>query len=72
MAKHGFSGHFNGAAISILEMKLLPKRFDAMSDRRLPKEHRDFLADLTFDERGIPLYQGSVAGIDACYRFTKA
>ena len=26
---------------------------------------------LAFDERGLPLYNGIVAGVDACYRITK-
>lgn len=71
LAKHGFEGEFRGAAISILEMKTIDKRFDAISDQRLAKEHRDFLIDLTFNERGVPLYKGEVAGIDACYKFRK-
>ena len=72
LAKHGFEGEFTGAAISMIEMRVCARRFDAIADIRLAKEHRDFLSDLTFDARGIPLYQDDVAGIDACYRFRKA
>lgn len=71
MRCHGFEGTFKGAAIAIAEMKILARRFDAIEDRRLAAEHRKFLSALKFDERGIPLYQGSVAGHDACYRFKK-
>jgi ubiquinone/menaquinone biosynthesis C-methylase UbiE len=71
MRCHGFEGTFKGAAIALAEMKILERRFDAIEDRRLPAEHRNFLSALTFDERGIPLYQGSVAGNDACYIFKK-
>jgi ubiquinone/menaquinone biosynthesis C-methylase UbiE len=71
MQQHGFKGEFRGAAISLMEMKILEKRFDAIADRRLDEEHRDFLSELTFNEKGIPLYRGSVAGIDACYLFEK-
>lgn len=69
--QHGFKGRFKGAAISMTEMKCLGARFDAISDRRLSVEHRDFLSELSFNEKGIPVYQGEVAGIDACYLLEK-
>jgi len=68
---HRFQGTFEGAAISLTEMKYLEKRFDAMADRRLNEEHRDFLSRITFNNKGIPIYDNHVAGIDACYSFTK-
>lgn len=71
MQAYGFAGSFTGAAISLHEMKCLNQRFDALFDRRLATEHRDFLSALTFDEHGIPHYKGAVAGIDACYSFRK-
>lgn len=71
MLGHGFEGTFKGAAISLTEMRCLDRRFDAIADRRLPDEHRDFLSNLTFDQYGSPLYKGEVAGIDACYTFRK-
>ncbi len=71
MEGHGFTGHFKGAPISLHELMCLPKRFNAMMDIRLAAEHRNFLAALTFDERGFPLYDGAVAGIDACFSFRK-
>jgi len=67
----GFKGGFIGAAISLLEMSLLPIRFQAIDDRRLSVEHRDFLRSLTFDAHGYPLIDGAVAGIDAVYEFRK-
>ncbi len=72
MRSHGFEGTFKGAAISLKEMQCLNRRFAAIADRRLPVEHREFLSDLTFDQRGLPLYSDSVAGIDACYSFEKS
>ena len=67
----GFDCLFAGAAISLFELSLLPQRFSALMDERLPVEHREFLGSLTFDIHGHPLFQGAVAGIDACYRLTK-
>ena len=52
-------------------MQYLPNRIDALKCRKLPKEHREFLSELTFNNRGIPLYKDDVAGINACFRFTK-
>ena len=42
-----------------------------IGDERLPEEHRDFLSNLRFDDRGLPLYNGAVAGIGGCYSFNK-
>jgi len=62
---------FKGAATSIGgEMKILQLRFDAINDKRLDYESRNFLYDLTFDTRGMPVYKGRVAGINACYELT--
>lgn len=67
----GFNGTYLGAAISMHELKILDRRFDAILDIRFEKEHRDFLLELTFDNKNIPSYKGNVAGIDACFLFTK-
>jgi hypothetical protein len=65
----GFALESHGVAVSVFEMSLLPKRFDAIMDARLRAESRDFLARLTFDARGLPLIDGIHTGIDGCYRF---
>jgi SAM-dependent methyltransferase len=67
----GFSGLFKGVSISLQELELLPKRYAAMQNRRLPREHRDFLAALQFDQACHPIINGTVAGINGCYEFTK-
>lgn len=71
MEKYGFSGRYLGAAISMHEMKILGARYDAILDTRLEKAHRDFLLELEFDKKGVPMYRGNIAGIDACFTFTK-
>jgi SAM-dependent methyltransferase len=68
----GFSSVFKGASISLTELELLPKRYAAMKDRNLPREHRDFLYALQFNQEGHPTINGAVAGIGACYEFTKS
>jgi SAM-dependent methyltransferase len=66
---HGFRCVNVAAAISTWEMSLLPKRFEAIMDRRLREESRDFLASLKFDEFGLPYRGDLVAGVDGCYKF---
>ena len=69
--KAGMKCIFKGAAPEIsTEMKMLPLRLDAITDYRLDSESRKFLYDLTFDDRGIPLYNKRVAGINACFELT--
>jgi len=70
-ARCGLSGTYLGAAVSIFELSLLPLRYQALMDRRLAKEQRDFLKALRFDEYGRPLFEGHVAGVDATYALTK-
>jgi hypothetical protein len=54
-------------------MTLLPKRFPTIMDNRFPERNRRFLADLTFDVRGLPLARPGVhAGVDACFSFRAA
>ncbi len=63
----GLTCSFLGAGISNFELKLFPERFDAIMDRRLPAEHRRFLAGLEIDARGYPVHGGALAGVDGCY-----
>jgi SAM-dependent methyltransferase len=70
-SENGFDTTFVDAAVSTLEMSLLPIRFAALQDLSLEDEHRQFLYDLSFNDRGWPLYQGKVAGIDAVYELKK-
>jgi ubiquinone/menaquinone biosynthesis C-methylase UbiE len=71
-ARTGFDAEFRGAAASLNEMAWLPERFDAIKDIALDTESREFLSELTFDDRMVPHYRGQVAGIDACFRLTPA
>ncbi len=63
----GFRCEFLGAGISMWEMSLLHRRYEAVMDRRLAREHRDFLLELDLDKKGYPVYRGQFAGIDACF-----
>jgi len=68
----GFRATFLGAAVSLTELEdLRQKRWEAVSSRALPAEHRRFLTELRLDDRGIPMHGGAVAGIDACFSLVK-
>jgi ubiquinone/menaquinone biosynthesis C-methylase UbiE len=63
----GLAGTFAGAAASVFEMTFLPRRWEAIKDKRLDADSRHFLVDLTIDGQGYPRYRGAVAGINGCY-----
>jgi SAM-dependent methyltransferase len=67
----GLQCTYLGAAISVKEMDDLGMRWQAIMNPALEEEHRQFLSRLRFDERGIPMHDGSVAGHDACYSLRK-
>ena len=63
----GFACRFLGSAISVHEMSLLPERFRALEDPHLREESRTFLNSTTLDDRGLPVHDGQLAGVDAVY-----
>jgi SAM-dependent methyltransferase len=67
-ARCGFRCEFQGAAMSLSEMIWLPQRFEALKDEGLDPESREFLLNLTFDQRGFPLHRSHVAGVNSYYR----
>jgi SAM-dependent methyltransferase len=67
----GLAATFAGAAVSVFELSLTDKRWAAIADRRLPHESRQFLTSLEFDDRDLPMFRGSHAGIDAVYRIAR-
>ncbi len=71
VSKAGFTGSHTGNAMSLHELGCMERRFDALADRRYPSEHRDFISNLTFDPRGFPMHKGDIAGINACFTFSK-
>jgi ubiquinone/menaquinone biosynthesis C-methylase UbiE len=67
----GFYGHYKGSAISLFELQILPERFKAISSMKLKYEHRQFLSSIIFNANGYPTVNNKVAGVDACFEFTK-
>jgi hypothetical protein len=63
----GFACRHLGNAVSVHELVILPKRFDAILNADLEEEHRRFLLGLTFDRRGVPYQAEKAAGIDGCF-----
>ena len=66
-AQAGFRTEFRGAAMSVLELERLSQRWAALRHKGLDRESREFLADLTFDERNFPMRNKRIAGINGCY-----
>ncbi|HEU4940057.1 MAG TPA: class I SAM-dependent methyltransferase, partial [Candidatus Eisenbacteria bacterium] len=66
-ARAGFACRHLGNAVSVRELMILPRRFDAIASADLEDEHRRFLLGLTFDARGLPYCRDKAAGIDGCY-----
>ncbi len=71
-ARGGFKCEFLGAAMSLNELMWVARRHEALKDEALDPESREFLLNLTFDNRQFPLHKGAVAGIDACFRLAPA
>jgi SAM-dependent methyltransferase len=71
-AECGFRGRYLGAAVSLIEMSMLPQRFEACQRMELAREHRKFLLALTLDARGYPLFENHYAGIDGCFELLPA
>ena len=70
-AEAGFSAETMGAACSLSEMRLLGQTlYEACMDPRLEREHRQFLLQLTYDKRGVPVYEGIPAGIDLVFELS--
>jgi SAM-dependent methyltransferase len=68
----GLDGVCTGAAMENgSEMKNLPLRWDAIADPRLDPQSRAFLYELTFDERGRPVYRGRTAGVHVCFQLRR-
>jgi ubiquinone/menaquinone biosynthesis C-methylase UbiE len=68
---HGFTGSYKGSSISLTELSLLPMLKEAILNQDLAIEHRDFLSAITFDKNEYPVYNKNLAGIGACFKFTK-
>jgi SAM-dependent methyltransferase len=66
-AAAGLDATLGGAAVSMHELSLLPTRFEAIMDPRLPAESRSFLEAIEFDTRGLPMIAGRHAGVDGVY-----
>lgn len=69
----GFRGDYVGGYYSLLELDLFKKYGKkAAADERLPREHRQFLSNLTLDNNGYPLFDGKCTGVGGVYRLFKA
>jgi ubiquinone/menaquinone biosynthesis C-methylase UbiE len=67
----GFSAVHRGNSIACDELKWLLHRPEALKARDLDQGSRQFLYDLTFNERGWPVHNGAVAGINSTFSLRK-
>ncbi len=73
VAAAGFNWKLVGVAMSLHELECAnTSLFKACMDRRLEREHREFLLSLTWDKRGTPFYKGIPAGIDLTLELSHA
>lgn len=69
---NGFRVEYLGGYLSDTEMNSLENYLEpALKDERLTLEHRKYLEELTFDQKGFPIYQGKHAGLGGVYRLFK-
>ena len=70
---HGFRVEYLGGYLSDTELKTLRKYGKrSLQDECLPEEHKSFIKNLSYDERGFPMYQGKYAGIGGVYKLYKS
>jgi SAM-dependent methyltransferase len=67
----GFAPKFLGAAISLWELNVLPRRHLACLHPALPDESRSFLTGVRIDPQGLPMHGEHCAGIDGCFRLIR-
>ena len=67
----GFEAEFKGAFLARRCLIALAYRDVALTDGRLAEEHKDFIRELTFDDKGYPVYRGVHAGLFGVYNLTK-
>jgi hypothetical protein len=64
----GFETEFVGGYLSRHELQLFRKLSEeALDDKRLAEEHKNFLGSLLIDKKGYPIYKGKHAGIGSVY-----
>jgi ubiquinone/menaquinone biosynthesis C-methylase UbiE len=63
----GFECVHIGSALAVLEFADFGVRCSAIMSPDLEMEHRRFLLDLRLDDRGLPMYNGTLAGQNGCY-----
>lgn len=67
----GFRAKKLGCNVSLAEMSVLGRRFEALANPTVADEHKKFLRALRFDDRGRPLHEGEVAGFETVYELVR-
>lgn len=69
----GFRVEYRGGYLGSSELEQIETHYDAaIRDPRLPREQRNFLSSLEFDERGYPFCGGKHVGLGGVFRLHKS
>lgn len=68
---HNFNCELIGISMSLFEMSKLNMIWEALKSKELEKESVDFLKEITFNNRGLPIYKRNNAGINSYFKLTK-
>lgn len=69
--RFNFNCELTGISISLFEMSKLSLIWEALKSQELEKESTDFLKEIRFNNRGLPVFKKNNAGINSYYKLTK-
>ena len=68
--KNGFSCKLIGSSVSLFEMNKLSLIWEALKSKKLGKESADFLKEIKFNNKGLPVFRENNAGINSYFKLT--
>lgn len=68
---YDFNCQLTGVSVSLFEMSKLNMIWEALKSQELEKESADFLKEIRFNDRGLPVFKKNNAGINSYFKLTK-